>query len=65
MMDKLAEQLGISKDEQRILDSSSGHRYECRCEMCRRWWQMCGPEREDDDDEGTYGPFTKAEIEAP
>jgi hypothetical protein len=31
-------------------DVASNHPYECRCELCQRWWAEVGPEDEGDDD---------------
>lgn len=55
---ELAKMLGITPNEQRILDAGSNHPYSCRCETCRQWWQQMG------DDDGSYGPFTKEEVYA-
>ena len=27
----------------------SEHKYDCRCETCAKWWDMVGPEMEDED----------------
>jgi hypothetical protein len=35
-------------------DEASNHPYECRCDLCREWWELMGPEREGDEEE----PFT-------
>lgn len=57
--DKLAKALGISKEDQQILDIGAGHPYTCRCGVCKEFWQEMGPE----EPENPYGPFTIAEIE--
>lgn len=65
--DNLAASLGITPEEQISLDAGSNHPFTCRCETCRKWWVLCGPENEDEADEPgyvpKYGPFTQAEIE--
>lgn len=64
--DRLARLLGISKEDQQVLDAGSAHSFNCRCETCRRWWKKMGPQDADENGRGTdYGPFTKEEIEAP
>ena len=57
---ELAKILQISKNEQSILDEGSNHPGSCRCETCRQWWKLMGT---DYPEEGSYGPFTKEEIE--
>jgi hypothetical protein len=36
--------------------ASTEHSYGCRCNGCLTWWAKMG------DDEGDYGPFTRAEV---
>lgn len=57
--DKLAELLGISKAEQEIYDTASSHQCDCRCDICRKYWNLLGP----DPDDGMFGPFTIEEVE--
>ena len=54
----LADSLGIPRDEASELLISSDHTYDCRCELCKKWWQGMGP----DPDTGKYGPFTIEEL---
>ncbi len=56
----IAKALGIPPDEQAILDAGSRHFYTCRCQQCKLWWQLMGPE---DGSEDGYGPFKPEEIE--
>jgi hypothetical protein len=56
--DRMAKALGITKEEQGVLESN--HPYSCRCETCKSWWKMMGP---DGDEPGNYGPFSAEEIE--
>ncbi len=58
---ELAELFGIPPDEQFILDGGSDHVYNCRCQQCRRWWVLMGP---NGGDPGDYGPFTRDEVVA-
>lgn len=48
------------------LDEAGRHKYECRCDMCRRYWQLTGPENAEDAGMPNYtphfGPFTRKEI---
>ena len=37
-----------STEQLKRFDEASNHPYECRCELCLEWWQLVGPEREDD-----------------
>lgn len=48
------EKTGISKDFMESCD----HPYSCRCGLCLDYWRKIGP-----DEDGSYGPFTKEEIE--
>ena len=41
-----------------IVLEATAHPYTCRCEKCRMWWKVMGPE-----EDGSYGPFTREEIE--
>ena len=55
---KLAESLGIPKNQSEILLTGANHSPYCRCEICRQYWQLIGP-----DEDGNYGPFSLEEIE--
>ncbi len=37
----------MNAKELRDFDEASNHSYECKCKLCRRWWQMVGPEPKD------------------
>lgn len=54
-----AKALGLTDEERDILDAGNEHRYDCRCDRCKLWWQMVGP----DGDPDPYGPFSIEEIE--
>lgn len=54
----LARKLQIPPKEQEILDEASTHMFNCRCEICRQYWELVGP-----DESGSYGPFAREEIE--
>lgn len=56
---RLAEALGVTPGEREVLDAGSSHKSNCRCETCRRWWELVGP-----DEDGNYGPFSAEEISA-
>lgn len=55
--DALARALGITPEEQRVLDTGNEHNYRCRCDNCKDYWRLMGP-----DETGTYGPFTADEM---
>lgn len=49
----------IPKENRDILDAGSAHPRDCKCEICRKWWKLMGPE----DGGKNYGPFTREEVE--
>jgi hypothetical protein len=49
--------------ERAVLDAGSSHDGDCRCDLCREWWALVGPE-EDSDGTPSFGPFTASEIGA-
>lgn len=55
---KLAADLGIPPEERDILLTGADHDYMCRCDTCREWWKMMGPDPEN----GTCGGFTMEEL---
>lgn len=55
---KLAADLGIEPKERDTLLTGSEHPYHCRCDTCRGWWKMMGP----DPDTGRCGPWTMEEL---
>ena len=59
---KLQKALGIKPDDAGILDEGSDHPYGCKCDTCRQWWKLVGPEDRGEPTEN-YGPFTQEEIE--
>ncbi|MBK8019806.1 MAG: hypothetical protein IPK20_26150 [Betaproteobacteria bacterium] len=32
----------------KLTDIATEHRHDCKCDICLRWWQVMGPEPEDD-----------------
>ena len=34
----------VCPDCVRLIDIGSNHRYDCKCEVCARWWEAVGPE---------------------
>jgi hypothetical protein len=62
LLDNLAH--GMPSEERATLDVGGRHPYACKCETCCQWWKLCGPEEAGTEEEH-YGPFTKAEVEAP
>ena len=61
LVDQVAVALGITSEEQAVLDTN--HRYGCRCDTCKRWWKLMGPEDYDENGKPLYGPFSQEEIE--
>jgi len=59
-LNSFAEGAGIGPD----FIAASDHPYDCRCEKCLAWWASIGPEGDDPDTPGAFGPFTKQEVEA-
>ena len=35
-------------NELKRFDEASNHPYYCQCDLCKEWWEIVGPEREDD-----------------
>ncbi len=56
-LDIIARALGITPEEQGILDTGMDHPHGCRCETCWEWWLLVGPNVN-----GEYGPFTVEEM---
>ena len=46
LKDNLAAQLFKDEDERARFDAASNHPYECKCELCKEWWEKMGPEEE-------------------
>jgi hypothetical protein len=64
-MDRLARALGITPEDQEVLDAGSAHPFTCRCDTCRHWWKKVGPQNPDevaDGEPADFGPFTPDEI---
>ena len=59
LKDLMADALGITKQEQEVLDAGSSHNYNCRCDTCLQWWIEVGP---DGGEPGEYGPFSRDEV---
>lgn len=51
--------LGITPEEQVVLDAGSEHPFTCRCQTCLQWWVQMGP---DGGETGNYGPFDEEEV---
>jgi hypothetical protein len=44
---------------------ATNHKYDCRCDKCKAWWILIGPEGGIDTDHlegGAFGPFSEAEL---
>lgn len=50
---------GLSKLVGDDFREATEHPGTCRCELCLQWWATISP-----NDDGKYGPFTKAEVSA-
>lgn len=48
----------LRREDPELMDASD-HHFQCRCEICLRWWAMMGP---DGMEPGQYGPFSTAEV---
>ena len=35
----------MSAEDINALDVGSSHPYECKCDVCKRWWELMGPEQ--------------------
>jgi len=57
-LDGMASSLQINPQEQATLEAGGGHPYLCRCPVCKRHWQMVGP----DPDTMECGPFSYEEL---
>ncbi len=55
---KLAADLGIEPKKRDALLIGSEHPYSCRCDTCKEWWKLMGPDPED----GKCGSFTMEEL---
>ena len=45
----------MTPDELKRFDQASNHTYECKCALCKEWWEQVPPEDDDllgDDDTG-------------
>lgn len=49
-------------NEKQILDLGASHKYTCKCEICRQYWKLVGPEEIDEQGDKLYGPFYEAEV---
>jgi hypothetical protein len=58
-LDQVANAVILPPEEKIVLDEGSDHPHSCRCDTCKQWWKLMGP----DPDNNMYGPFTKEEIE--
>lgn len=41
----------MTEEEQREFDEASAHPYKCKCRICKKWWDLVGPERDHDEDD--------------
>lgn len=41
----------MTEQELAEFDEASNHPYECQCELCKKWWEKVGPEREEDEED--------------
>ena len=49
----------IDRRNRKILDEAWSHPYSCNCDTCLSCWALVGP---DGGTPGSYGPFTKEEV---
>lgn len=45
----------------KILDEAWSHHFRCDCDVCLSGWAIVGP---DGGEPGSYGPFTKQQVNA-
>ena len=41
---RLRQSLGMTPEQLARFDQASNHPYSCDCEICKEWWELCGPE---------------------
>ena len=58
LRDIAAEEAAAPGEERRMLLVGSDHAYYCKCDTCKEWWRLNGP----DPGTGKCGPFTHEEI---
>lgn len=44
LIDHVAKQ--IPPEDLKVLQIASEHPHECKCNLCKRWWELCGEEKE-------------------
>lgn len=47
-VDKMRDEMkstGMTEEELSILDIGASHAYECECDVCRKYWELVGPEQ--------------------
>lgn len=42
--------MALTPKQQAEFDEASNHPYECKCRICKKWWKLVGPERDNDGD---------------
>lgn len=41
----------MTPEELKRFDEASNHPYECKCAICKEWWKLVGPERDEAEDD--------------
>lgn len=50
-LEKLRSQMGMDREALRRFDLASNHPYECKCKLCKEWWEAVGPESEENEED--------------
>jgi len=48
LLDNLEKEMiksGTSQADMDVLKVGASHPYECKCDICKRYWELLGPER--------------------
>ncbi len=45
--DNLAKATGLTPEQLKRFDEASNHPYECKCKICKEWWELVGPEKDE------------------
>ena len=52
-------------DDWLLFVEATEHDYNCRCDICLKWWVQMGPDLDGSREDALhFGPFTEQEIEA-
>lgn len=54
MKEQPASEVVLTPEQLARFDEASNHPYECKCEICKEWWKLMGPEREGDEEVDCY-----------